>query len=348
MLQLTEVTAAQCPAASAQCGNRKQRARLRCAERVPASSFNRAPNCTTIRRVPRDPRRDGTPPAASTERAPGVERTRRVARAPRIVRCVTILTALSACDAPPEPTAGPGLVLARPALSPDPRTVPLVEGCTPGDVLVRREDGYRCRAPTTTLYERRPASVAEAEAVTRAVTPLTAAAPRLPCGHRGSISHPEVELAASDCLPWMPPGATERLWWILGQTMKFRYSGGRPRTGSFRVTCPIEPRCGEWDGTWNLLTVYYLDPDGAGPEYDLEVTLYEGDQPLGSDCQGPSCTLRSSDQSTEESAEMFLRLGGFVPDRRRAARDPSYYRVEIEMTTTSNEGELQFSGLRIE
>ncbi len=255
-----------------------------------------------------------------------------------------LLVTVLACDAPPLPTAGSGLVLERSderaALSPDPHVVPLAEGCTSGDVIMRDGDGYRCRAVTTPFYARRPATVADADAVARAVTPVAQAAPRLACAHRGPRSRPEVELAASDCLPWAPPGATDRLWWLLGPALKFRYAGARPRTGSFRATCAIEPRCGEWDGIWNRLTVAYLDPDGSETAQELQVTLFEGARPVA--------RLSSSAQGRTDQTEMTAALSGFVPDRALAAREPTTYRVEIEMTSTIDRGELQFRGLRIE
>jgi hypothetical protein len=236
-----------------------------------------------------------------------------------------------------EIAAGKGLLVApEGAMAIDPAVVPLPRLCNEHQVVARSPGGYRCvGAAEPWLAGGRP-SAATLRALEARVASLEARAAAFPCGLRGTASQPEVELAASSCVVSAIDGDTQRSWWLLGPTLKIR-PGQRGRA---KVTCPIVPRCGEWDGTWNTLTVYYGDPDGDQPEHQLTATLLAGDAILA--------VLRSSDLPAVEHGTMSVALGGVVPDPELARRRPSHYRLEIELFDDAPAAEIQFRGARID
>lgn len=267
----------------------------------------------------------------------------------RILALVLSLSSSAACDRAPAPvTAGEGLQRSAtgPAvvLAADPSKVPLLEACEAEQVLVRTETGWRCAGVVEALLSADHPTADDLGALELRAAALEQKLAEFPCGLRGRSSQPELEVAASSCLVSAPEGDVERRWWLLGPTLKIRPG----QTGRVRVTCPVVPRCGEWDGVWRTLTVYYGDPDGPSLEHHLTATLYAGDQPLGLCVTPEDCTLASSDQPAVEKGTMVLELGNHRPDPEASRRDPTHYRLELELFDGVPAAEIQFRGARID
>lgn len=251
--------------------------------------------------------------------------------------------ALVACGtAAADPTAAPPFVLGSTrVLELDATKVPRVDACASGQVLA----GRACVDATAALAPEPLTTHGEASDLSTTLSLLEPrAAARQGCATRETGGEPEFVLQAVECLPWTEaPGP--RPWWALTGGLKFRHEGGGPVAGTFRVTCPLLPTCGEWDGRWDTLSVTYNDPDTTGDAYEVTAELYAGDRPV---CGPRACALSSSAQATAGETTMTLDLGGFVPDLSRAWRDPSYYRVELIMRgAVRGREELQLAGLQI-